>query len=207
MAQSLEMLFGADHERPIVPIFINAVGLPLGPMRRIRRLGEAIGREIASWDKRVLVLGSGGLSHDPPVPKLDGASEEVRERLIDGRDYTPEQRRERQRRVIEAALAQTGETPAGIARQQPLDEEFDRMVLATLASGDVEATDGWANDWMAEVGGGSAHEIRTWVATFGAANAAGSLPVGIAGQWYWPVHAWGNGFGILLSEPVAARLS
>ncbi|MCA1983092.1 3-carboxyethylcatechol 2,3-dioxygenase [Nocardioides nematodiphilus] len=203
MAQSLEMLFGADYERPIVPVFINAVGLPLGPMRRVRRLGEAIGREIASWDKRVLVLGSGGLSHDPPVPKLAGASDEIRERLIDGRDYTPEQRRERQRRVIEAALAQSGETPADIARQQPLDEEFDRMVMATLASGSITSTDGWANDWMAEVGGGSAHEIRTWVATFAAAHAATGSDIAIADQWYWPVHAWGNGFGIMLSEPVA----
>jgi 2,3-dihydroxyphenylpropionate 1,2-dioxygenase len=196
MAQTLEMLFGEDYRRPIVPIFVNAVGLPLGPMRRVRRLGEVVGREAASWGERVLVLGSGGLSHDPPVPKLEGASADVRERLIDGRDYTPDQRRERQRRVIEAARSQTVD---GVG-QQPLNEEFDRLVMDTLADGRLGDVDGWANEWMAAEGGGSAHEIRTWVAAFAAAAAVGSPSV--VGRWYWPVHEWGNGFGIMLTEPV-----
>lgn len=202
MAQSLEMLFGTDYERPIVPVFVNAVGLPLGPMRRVRRFGEALGRELETWtDQRVLVVGSGGLSHDPPVPKLEGAPAEVRERLIDGRDYTPQQRSERQRRVIEAALSQTHD---GVG-QQPLSEEFDQLVLDTLLDGDIADVDGWANDWMAREGGGSAHEIRTWVATFAAVRAAAgsTAPVPVAGRWYWPVHEWGAGFGIALAEPVA----
>lgn len=198
MAQTLEMVFGADYDRPIVPIFINAVGLPLGPMRRVRLLGEAVGRELASWGKRVLVIGSGGLSHDPPVPKLEGAPAEVRERLIDGRDYTAEQRRERQRRVIEAARAQVHHAGA----QQPLNEEFDRIVMDTFADGRIAAVDGWDNEWMAAEGGGSAHEIRTWVAAFAAASVAAPAAPTFAGSWYWPVHEWGNGFGIMLTDPI-----
>ncbi|WP_110239450.1 3-carboxyethylcatechol 2,3-dioxygenase [Nocardioides gilvus] len=198
MTQTLEMLFGADYERPVVPVFVNAVGLPLGPMRRVRAFGEAMGREIATWGERVLVVGSGGLSHDPPVPKLAGASPEVRERLIDGREYTPEQRTERQRRVIEAARTQVNE---GVG-QQPLNEDFDRLVLDTLLEGSIEDVDLWANDWMAAEGGGSAHEIRTWVATFAAARVAAGRTPKVAGRWYWPVHAWGTGFGIALTEPI-----
>lgn len=201
MTQTLEMLFGADYDRPVVPVFVNAVGLPLGPMRRVRAFGEAVGREVGSWDERVLVVGSGGLSHDPPVPKLEGASDEVRERLIAGRDYTPEQRAERQRRVVEAALAQ--ETADGVG-QQPLNQEFDALVLDTLLEGDIADVDGWANDWMAREGGGSAHEIRTWVATFAAARAAGGTTPAVAGRWYWPVHQWGTGFGIALTDPVGS---
>ncbi|MGW5071978.1 3-carboxyethylcatechol 2,3-dioxygenase [Rhodococcus sp. NPDC004095] len=198
MAQTLEMLFGADYERPIVPIFVNAVGLPLVAMRRVRKLGEAIGREAALWGKRVLVVGSGGLSHDPPVPKLQGASAEVRERLIGGRHYTTEQRQERQRRVIDAALAH-GRNGAG---QQPLNEQFDQLVMDTLAECRLGEVDDWANEWMVREGGGSAHEIRAWVAAFAAANAV-AVPT-VAGRWYWPVHEWGTGFGIMLTDPVGS---
>ncbi|MCW2535178.1 MAG: 3-(2,3-dihydroxyphenyl) propionic acid dioxygenase, partial [Modestobacter sp.] len=36
------------------------VAEPLGPVSRVRRLGEAIGRAAATLDRRVLLLGSGG---------------------------------------------------------------------------------------------------------------------------------------------------
>ena len=53
----------------IVPVCINTVQFPLPTAARCYRLGQAIGRAIASWqtDQRVLVLGTGGLSH-----QLDG---------------------------------------------------------------------------------------------------------------------------------------
>lgn len=54
----------------VVPVCINTVQLPLPSARRCHALGEAIGRAVRSWpaDQRVLVLGTGGLSH-----QLDGA--------------------------------------------------------------------------------------------------------------------------------------
>lgn len=53
----------------IVPVCINTVQFPLPSARRCWALGEAVGRAIRSWDNdaRVMVLGSGGLSH-----QLDG---------------------------------------------------------------------------------------------------------------------------------------
>ena len=68
--QPLEKLFGDATARPVIPIFINAVATPLGPLHRCRTLGTAVGSYLATLDKRVLVMGSGGLSHDPPVPTL-----------------------------------------------------------------------------------------------------------------------------------------
>jgi 2,3-dihydroxyphenylpropionate 1,2-dioxygenase len=59
--QPLEKLFGDATSRPVIPIFVNAIGVPLGPMHRCRALGAAVGAYLASLDKRVLVLGSGGL--------------------------------------------------------------------------------------------------------------------------------------------------
>ena len=52
-----------------VPVCINTVQFPLPSASRCYRLGEAVGRAIGSWksDARVVVLGTGGLSH-----QLDG---------------------------------------------------------------------------------------------------------------------------------------
>jgi protocatechuate 4,5-dioxygenase, beta chain len=54
----------------IVPIGINTVVHPLPSARRALALGRAVNRAIASWagDEKVLVVGTGGLSH-----QLDGA--------------------------------------------------------------------------------------------------------------------------------------
>ena len=53
----------------IVPVEVNTVQFPLPSASRCYHLGEAIGRAIASYprDQRVLVMGTGGLSH-----QLDG---------------------------------------------------------------------------------------------------------------------------------------
>ncbi len=53
----------------VVPIVINTVQYPVPSPSRCFRLGQAVGRAIERWerDARVLVLGTGGLSH-----QLDG---------------------------------------------------------------------------------------------------------------------------------------
>ncbi len=53
----------------VVPVCINTVQFPLPSASRCYKLGEAIGRAIRSWDadQRVVVIGTGGLSH-----QLDG---------------------------------------------------------------------------------------------------------------------------------------
>ncbi|MET7899202.1 hypothetical protein [Streptomyces mirabilis] len=58
-----------------MPVFINPVAAPLGPIRRVRRLGEAIGRYFAAGSESVPFLGSGGLWHAPrTVPTLATAT-------------------------------------------------------------------------------------------------------------------------------------
>jgi protocatechuate 4,5-dioxygenase, beta chain len=53
----------------VVPICINTVQFPLPSARRCYALGHAVGEAIRSWqsDKKVVVIGTGGLSH-----QLDG---------------------------------------------------------------------------------------------------------------------------------------
>lgn len=52
-----------------VPVCINTVQFPLPSAKRCFKLGKAVGEAIQSWqsDKRVVVIGTGGLSH-----QLDG---------------------------------------------------------------------------------------------------------------------------------------
>lgn len=53
----------------VVPVCINTVQFPLPSAARCWKLGQAVGRAIRSWDadQRVVVMGTGGLSH-----QLDG---------------------------------------------------------------------------------------------------------------------------------------
>ncbi len=64
-------LLWPDQKWPVkvVPVCINTVQAPIPSARRCLALGEAIGRAVASWpgQERVVVLGTGGLSH-----QLDG---------------------------------------------------------------------------------------------------------------------------------------
>ena len=88
--------------------FINAIAAPLGPLHRCRALGTAVGDYLATLDKRVLVIGSGGLSHSPPVPTLATAPAAALPRIVHGVPMTSEQRQARQVAVMEAARTFAG---------------------------------------------------------------------------------------------------
>jgi protocatechuate 4,5-dioxygenase beta chain len=64
-------LLWPDQQWPVrtVPVCINTVQAPLPSAARCYKLGEALARAVASWpgDEKVVVLGTGGLSH-----QLDG---------------------------------------------------------------------------------------------------------------------------------------
>ena len=59
---------------PAIPIFINCNSSPRANCRRAREMGEAVGRYLMTLNKRVLLVGSGGLSHDPPNAGIEQAS-------------------------------------------------------------------------------------------------------------------------------------
>ncbi|HUY02983.1 MAG TPA: class III extradiol dioxygenase family protein [Rhodocyclaceae bacterium] len=67
----LKLLWPDDALCPVatVPVCINTVQFPLPSAARCYKLGQAVGEAIASWDSdlRVVVIGTGGLSH-----QLDG---------------------------------------------------------------------------------------------------------------------------------------
>jgi 2,3-dihydroxyphenylpropionate 1,2-dioxygenase len=193
--QPLEKLFGNATARPVIPIFINSVATPLGPLHRCRTLGTAVGSYLATLNKRVLVVGSGGLSHDPPVPTLATATPQIAERIVHGRPMTAEQRSARQTAVMEAARDFAG----GRSNLAPLNSEFDQKFLQIIDDGHLDDLDNWSNAFIAGEGGNSAHEIRTWVAAFAALAAAGPYQTGA--RYYRPAPELIAGFAVRTAVP------
>ncbi|CAA0118424.1 2,3-dihydroxyphenylpropionate/2,3-dihydroxicinnamic acid 1,2-dioxygenase [Mycolicibacterium vanbaalenii] len=167
--QPLQKLFGDATAKPVIPVFINSVATPLGPLSRVRSLGAAVGTHLAGLGKRVLVVGSGGLSHDPPVPTLATAPPAALDRIVHGMPMSGEQRQARQVAVMDAAR----EFASGHGSLAPLNPEWDQAFLDLLDNQRLADVDGWANGWIAEQAGNSAHEIRTWVAAFASLAAQG----------------------------------
>lgn len=190
-AQALEVLTGSLDRYPVIPVFINSVAAPMASCRRARLLGDAIGRFAARSGKRVLVVGSGGISHEPPVPELATASPENAERLIAGRNPSPEARAARQARTVAAARAFT----AGDSAMHALNPAWDQAFLATLQRGELSAVDGMTDAAITREGGKSAHEIRTWIGAFAALAAAGPYQAEI--DYYRAIPEWIAGFAVM----------
>ncbi len=193
--QPLEKLFGDATSRPVIPIFINAIAVPLGPLHRCRALGAAVGNYLATLDKRVLVIGSGGLSHSPPVPTLATAGPAVLQRIVHGEPMTSEQRQARQAVVMDAARSFAG----GESDLQPLNPAWDHQLLEIIDGGRLSEFDSWSNSFVLYEGGGSAHEIRTWLAAFSALAVAGPYQTTV--RYYNPAAQLIAGFAIRTATP------
>ncbi|WP_326625760.1 3-carboxyethylcatechol 2,3-dioxygenase [Streptomyces sp. NBC_01762] len=199
-SQPLDILLGGIDKKPVVPVFINSVAEPFVPVSRVRALGEAVGRAAAELDKRVLMVGSGGLSHDPPVPRMAQAdTEEKVRKLINNRNPSDEARAARQARTIAAAEA----FAAGSADLHPLNPAWDNLVLDTLGDpARLREVDGWTSEWFTEEAGNSAHEVRTWIAAHAALSAAGEYRT--RSRYYEAIEAWIAGFGVVTATLVPA---
>jgi 2,3-dihydroxyphenylpropionate 1,2-dioxygenase len=194
-AQPLGALFGALDERPVIPVFINAAAEPCAPLSRARALGAAIGAFFADRSQRVLFVGSGGLSHDPPVPTLASAPQALAERLISGRPLYPEEID----RKHAGAIAEGQRLAAGTSERRALSPDWDQQLLDILAAGDLGVLDGWTDAEIGEHGCG-AQEIRTWVAAYAALTTAGPYEVGY--RYYRPIPEYIAGFAVTTAETV-----
>ena len=189
--QPMEIIYEGDvRAKPMIPIFINSVAPPFSKMRRIREFGAAVGEFFAGLDKKVLFIGSGGLSHDPPVPRIATATEEQRKFLVEGRHPTPEARAERQARTIATAEA----FARGEADIMELNPEWDQEFLAVCRSGDPTRFDAYEVQAMQDAAGHSVHEVRTWVAAYSALRACGDYEMTY--EYYRPIKEYIAGFAV-----------
>ncbi|WP_434669396.1 2,3-dihydroxyphenylpropionate/2,3-dihydroxicinnamic acid 1,2-dioxygenase [Klebsiella sp. B345] len=195
-AQPLEFLLGGLDNVPVLPVFINGVATPLPGFQRTRMMGEAMGQFLSTLNKRVLILGSGGLSHQPPVPELAKADAHMRDRLLgSGRQLPPEERERRQHRVISAAKQFVDDQNS----LYPLNPVWDNRFMSLLEQGRLTELDAVSNDELSAMAGKSTHEIKTWVAAFAALSAFGDWRC--EGRYYRPIPEWIAGFGSLSATP------
>ncbi len=80
-------LLWPDQKWPVksIPVAINTTLFPMPSPRRCYKLGEALGRAIASYpsDAKVLVIGSGGLSHQLEGQRAGHINKPFDERFMD----------------------------------------------------------------------------------------------------------------------------
>jgi 2,3-dihydroxyphenylpropionate 1,2-dioxygenase len=191
ITQLLNQIFVWEALPPIVPVFINCAAPPQPTLRRVVALGRALGEFAAAQPARTLVIASGGLSHDPPIPNLTDAPEPVRQRLIEGGTLSAEARAARQQRVLDDA----GRQVAGSSPRTPLNPAWDQAFLAKLEAFDFDAIAQMDDASITRDGGCGGHEIRTWIAVAAAAHAAG---IGrLERHYYRAIPEWVAGYALM----------
>lgn len=192
----LKLFTGLPTTRPVLPIFINCAAPPRAPFRRVRRLGSEVGKFLSTLGKRVLVLGSGGLSHDPPTPHFADATPEVRRRLIERHTPSAESMRAREGRVMQAAT----DMVRGGGPCKPPDEAWDRAFMATVLEGRLEACDRLADADVDREAGFGGHEVRCWIAAAAAMRELGGGTWRPQLDYYRLVPEWITGMGLITAE-------
>jgi 2,3-dihydroxyphenylpropionate 1,2-dioxygenase len=190
----LYKLTGALARYSVLPIVINCAADPRPSFRRVRNFGMAIGDFLAEQDMRITVVGSGGLSHDPPTPRLEMSPPSVAQRLIVRHTPTQDELDARENRVVRAAR----DLVAGKGPCLPPDEQWDRDFLTRFVDGRLESFDTMSDAEIDRVAGFGAHEVRTWVAAAAAVQRMGRTQPEL--RYYHLVPEWITGMGIVVGQ-------
>jgi len=199
VTQPLHFLCGGQLDRyPTIPIFINGAAAPMPTAKRTVALGRAVGQFIQSLNlenERVLILGTGGLSHDPPTPQMGSVPPEVEEFLICGRNPSAEARHARQAKII--AVGQklaAGDQSVAV----PLNPEWDIALLEKFKQADFAALEAMSEADIRRDGGRGGQEVRSWMAAFAALHEIGDYEM--TTHCYEDISEWIAGFGIVSAE-------
>ncbi|KAB2388169.1 DODA-type extradiol aromatic ring-opening family dioxygenase [Actinomadura montaniterrae] len=180
------LLAGLDVR--IVPIVINVFAPPLPALARCDALGRAIREAVEAFpgDRRIAVIGSGGLSHRLPWPDWrspDGEDEEFMVRAwLDGRNNWQEYDG-RRREIVRAARA-------------AINPEFDDELLTMVEKGELHRITAYTTERLEEVAGNGAQEVRTWLVM---AAALGHVPGRRLA--YEVIPEWLTGMAVAVIEP------
>ncbi|GGH54479.1 2,3-dihydroxyphenylpropionate/2,3-dihydroxicinnamic acid 1,2-dioxygenase [Comamonas phosphati] len=193
-SQALQLLWGDDlGTPPVVPIFLNAVAQPgIARLGRCLALGKAIGNFLDGLPQRTLLIGSGGLSHEPPVPTLEHPDLAVRERITVKHTPTQAERDAKTERVKAAGMALAN----GESWMKPLNPQWDLRWMQAMACGDLGDLCAMSEESIAEEAGNSAHESKTWLVARSALPLDTELPCPV--RAYRPIPALIAGYGLLL---------
>jgi 2,3-dihydroxyphenylpropionate 1,2-dioxygenase len=173
-------------QTPFVPIMISSGGEPLPSLVRCFEFGKAVGDAIRAFPEagRVIVVGSGGLSHSPPSVSPDDTaiSPATRDYLINGRSRVKE---------FNAAREKSSKERRAAGGTGPINEQWDRWLLDCMGRGDLDPVLALDNETLLADGGTGGQEIRSWIAALG----AWGLPTQTSD--YSPVPTWITGMGCI----------
>lgn len=174
---------------PVVPLVVNVFATPLPTMRRVAQLGTNLAAAIdrIGDDKRVVVVASGGLSHQLPWPSdwtdPEGEDEEfLVEAWLNGRGEW-ERYDKRRREII-------------VAARPTIFEDFDEKFLADLETGALAEYAELTSEQIEKVAGNGGQELRTWLVMVAALGFAPGKALA-----YSPMPEWLTGMGVAVIEP------
>jgi 2,3-dihydroxyphenylpropionate 1,2-dioxygenase len=204
-SQPMHRLLGGVDRYAVIPVFINALTPPLPRYRRIRELGEAIGGFARSLDRRVLFLGSGGMSHHPTryYPPPGEATPDVAAYQMSGAaggSFSDEAWLERLY-VMHQEGAHMLVDGRRTNKDIRLNVEADRAFLDILCAGELTRFDAWQGEELVPRAGVGFNELLTWIA----ATAAHMAPGGDAPTLavYADTLEYGIGFGMVYAGAAA----
>ena len=157
---------------PIVPVVQNCNVPPRPTFRRSGELGQALRQAIlAGPEGRVVVVGTGGLSHWVGSAK----------------------RRAFMNRAAGTRLSELAAYPVDLDDTGEINQEFDRMFLDRVVAGRLpEFVAEWRPDRVEAVAGNGAQELRNWIT---AAAVVGDAPAQALA--YEPVAEWLTGTAVV----------
>lgn len=206
-SQALRRLTGGLTTYPVLPIFVNCLQPPFSPFARARALGAAVGGFLAGLDRRrVLILGTGGLAHDPAAlfPPIDVVGEAWKPYILHGKAQTQVP----QQAWIDFEIAAHHQGAQMLASDMVtpemagLKEDWDRAFLAAFCAGDLSVFDAWDPQAVMDEAGIGAVETQTWIAAAQAmATLTGAAPRATFQRLSKEV---GIGFGIAEAGPAKA---
>lgn len=176
----------------IVPLVVNMFAPPLPTLARCEALGAALRRASIAFpeDRRIAVIGSGGLSHRLPWPDWRSPHGEDEEFLVQawrhGRDDW-ERFDARRRQIIRAAEA-------------AINTDFDEEFLGLLEAGETHRITGHSTEQIERKAGNGAQEIRSWLIM---AAALGHAPARRLA--YEPLPEWLTGMSVAVIDPAGPR--
>jgi 2,3-dihydroxyphenylpropionate 1,2-dioxygenase len=173
-----------EMNAPMLPIMVDCGAAPRPSFRRAFEFGMAVGAALRQLpgDRRIQILASGGLSHWVATPAPEEADADMRDFLIDGRDSVREYNLKREESVAQRARE---------GKVGRVNSDWDRWFIERLEAGAIDEILDIDPEQMESVAGNGSHEVLSWVAGWGAWNAA------VRSVAYEPVPRWVTGMGIV----------
>lgn len=168
-SQTMAFVLGELDRYLTLPIFINSIAPPYIPFHRSRVLGEQLADILQQQGiERLLVIATGGMSHNPTRYYPDPALAEAPVQHYQMNGPSPDgmtheqwlQRLDEMHHEGAKMLVDGRRTRQDIKMNPELDKRFADL----LCSGQIKALDDWDNVALIEQGGIGFTELHTWVA-------------------------------------------